>query len=143
MTRELPTIKDKFDTEGAGDLVLIGYPENKSALSELIFWSCFPNDPVCHVTHPYVASLRDEVLAPALAEFLDFHLDAKQLDLVSDAFWLFINERGESFRTAIASLCLNINTKALFKATEYSLAQFQEDRLKFEEIRRQQPNSGE
>ena len=135
MTRTLPTIKDKFDVESASEIVVIGYPENQPALTELISWSCFPNDPVCHVTFPYIASLRNEILGPALAEFLDFHVTHAQLDLVSDAFWLFINERGAAFRGSIEGLCQQVSTKALFNDTKYSLEQYEKDRVRFDAIR--------
>lgn len=138
MTRVLPSIKDKFDVDSASEIVVIGYPENQSALTELISWSCFPNDPVCFVTFPYIASLRNEVLAPALAEFLDFHVEHAQMDLVADAFWLFINERGATFRSSIAALCKQTNTKTLFDEAKYSLEQYAADRLKFDAIKRRQ-----
>jgi len=125
MNSKLPQIKDKFDTDSAEHLVIVGYPENKDVLSDLIFWSCFPNDPVCWVTHPYVASLRSKILAPAIAKFLEFNLINEQHELISDAFLLFINERGEPFRDLICRDIQNDRVQDLFRREEYSLKRYQ------------------
>ncbi len=136
MPSELPTIKDKMDTDSAAEIVAVGYPDNKSALEELIFWSCFPNDLVCWVTFPYISSLRDEVLAPAMAAFIEFHHSHGQTDLVSDVFWLFINERGEAFRSRILSYMEDRDSQAYFSLPEYSLDQYAEDRRNFDALRK-------
>jgi len=129
-----PEITDKFDTDGAERLVLMGYPENTGKLSELIFWSCWPNDPVCWVTFPYIYSLRDEILAPPMAEFLEFNLSQGQNDLITDVFWLFINERGEQFRTLVRSHVKSPECNALFMLEKYSLDEYKSERERFEQI---------
>ncbi|WP_444944497.1 hypothetical protein ACJJIK_06155 [Microbulbifer sp. ZKSA006] len=120
---DLPKIKDKFDTGSAEHIVIIGYPENADFLPELISWSCFPNDPVCWVTYPYISSLRNEILAPAMADFLDFHATAEQYDMIFTAFDHFINERGESFRELIKEYLQNDEAKKLFSDPKYSIGQ--------------------
>ncbi|MBU1310826.1 MAG: hypothetical protein KKE30_14990 [Gammaproteobacteria bacterium] len=85
-------IKDKFDTDAAEHLVIIGYPENKKYLPDLVFWSCFPNDPVCWITYPYINSLKDEILAEAMAVFMKFNLGIGQEDMVETACAFFIFE---------------------------------------------------
>ena len=119
--KELPRIEDKFNVESASELVVIGYPENKEMLVELIFWSCFPNDPVCWVTYRYIDSLRDDYLAPEMAKFLEFHYEANQLDLVSNVFNQFINERGLDFRELVLSFVTVEKVRELFTWKEYSL----------------------
>lgn len=131
----VPEIKDKFDTDSAEQLVLIGYPENAERLPDLIFWSCWPNDPVCWITHPYIYSLRDEILAPPMAEFLEFNLAQAQNNLIEDAFWLFINERGEHFRTLVRSHVKSPEGNALFMLEKYSLEEYKSQRERFEQIR--------
>lgn len=116
----LPSIADKFDTDSAEQLVALGYPANADALDELIFWSCFPNDPVCHVTHPYIQSLPNEALVPPLLDFLQYNLEVGQTDLVVDAFWLFINPRGEAFRQQIKQATADEAIHALFDDPEYA-----------------------
>ncbi len=116
---ELPQIADKFDTASAEHLVVIGYPRNQAALPELIFWSCWPNDPVCWITHPYIAALRDDYLAEPMAEFLEFHLQHQQLDMVGDAFALFINPRGQLFRERVLALMTSLAGRALFADPRY------------------------
>jgi len=128
MKKCLPEIKDKFDSDSAEQLVLIGYPENAERLSDLIFWSCWPNDPVCRITHPYIYSLRDEILAPPMAEFLEFHLAQKQTSLIADVFGLFINERGEQFRSLVRSYVKNQECNELFLLEEYSINEYKHER---------------
>ena len=127
MQSELPRIEDKMDVESAVETLAIGYPNNQDALEDLIFWSCFPNDPVCRATFPYVHSLRDEVLAPAMAKFIEFHHNHQQTELVTDAFWLFINERGEGFRSQVLACVSDAEVRALFSLPEYSLDQYASD----------------
>ncbi|MFC3679674.1 hypothetical protein [Bacterioplanoides pacificum] len=94
----LQSIRDKFDTDNAEHLVLIGYPLNAGFLQELIFWSCFPNDPVCWITYPYVSVLRDDILLPELVAFVQFNIEQQQADLADTALAMFADERGQSFR---------------------------------------------
>lgn len=138
---ELPQIKNKMDWESAAEIVAIGWPANDGALEELLAWSCFPNDLVCWVTYPYISSLRDAVLAPAMARFLAFHHNHGQDDLVTDAFWLFINDRGETFRALILAQLTDPSTRALFALPAYSLAQHAQDRQRFESVRAQSQTS--
>lgn len=114
----LPQIADKFDTDSAEHLVVIGYPANKPALPDLIFWSCWPNDPVCWITYPYIDALRDDYLAEPMAEFLEFHLQHQQLDMISDAFGLFINPRGQAFRHLVCSFLKTQAGRDLFVENE-------------------------
>lgn len=79
-------IEDQFDVDSAEKLVALGYPDNKESLADLLFWSCFPNDPVAWITAPYILSLKTEELAPALAAFIEFHLRANQRELIDDVF---------------------------------------------------------
>jgi hypothetical protein len=118
---DLPQIKDKFDTESAEHLVLVGFPTNASCLPELISWSCFPNDPVCWITYPYISSLRNEILAPAMADFLEFHVGAGQYDLIFDAFSHFINDRGVPFRKMVEEILQSDEAKSLFLDPKYSI----------------------
>lgn len=144
MPRTLPDIKDKMDVDSAAEIVSIGYPDNEDELETLIFWSCFPNDPVCWATFPYISSLRDEFLAPAMAKFIEFNLSHRQMELVSDVFWLFINERGEAFRSRILSMMEDEDAKALFSWPEYSLEQYAEDRRRFDDVNmRSRPGQAE
>lgn len=115
-----PSIADKFDTDSAAQLVALGYPANADTLDELIFWSCFPNDPVCHITHPYIQSLPNEALVEPLLDFLQYNLEVGQTDLVVDAFWLFINPRGEAFRQQIRQAAGDEAIRALFDDPEYA-----------------------
>ncbi|WP_166839224.1 hypothetical protein [Rheinheimera pleomorphica] len=101
MTKE---IKDKFDTDAAEHLVIIGYPDNKEYLPDLVFWSCFPNDPVCWITYPYINSLKDEILAEAMAKFMTFHLGIGQEDMVETACAFFIFEERSNLIPMIISL---------------------------------------
>jgi len=94
----LQSIRDKFDTDNAEHLVLIGYPHNAGFLQELIFWSCFPNDPVCWITYPYVSVLRDDILLPELVAFVQFNIEKQQADLADTALAMFADERGQPFR---------------------------------------------
>jgi len=89
-------IKDKFDTDGAEHLVLIGYPENKEYLTDLIAWSCFPNDPVAWILYPYVSVLKDDIMAAAMAEFMEFHFEKNQEDMVEQAAAMFIYDGREN-----------------------------------------------
>ena len=97
-------IKDKFDTEGAEHLVIIGYPENKQFLPDLIFWSCVPNDPVCWITYPYISSLRDEIFAEAMASFITFHLSVNQMDMIETACAFFVFDERDHLIPTIISL---------------------------------------
>jgi hypothetical protein len=117
----LPEIKDKFDTESAEHIVLVGFPRNADCLPELISWSCFPNDPVCWITYPYISSLRNEVLAPAMAKFLEFQVEVGQYDLIYDAFSCFINEREEPFRKLIEKYLQSDEAKSLFSDPKYMI----------------------
>ncbi len=99
----LKEIENQFDTENAEKIVTSGYPKNKKFLVDLIFWSCFPNDPVCLIIYPYVSSLDDEILAPAMAEFISFHLANNQEELVDIALDMFVNERVPRFKKLIIS----------------------------------------
>ena len=130
MTGSLPEIEDKFDIENAEKLIEIGYPANKEVLVELISWSCFPNDPVCFATFPYIESLADEILAPSLAEFLEFHLSCEQNEMVDHAFWLFINKRGEKFRNLVFSFIKSDESRVLFTLNEYSLDEYHKKIIK-------------
>ena len=132
MTNHLPKIKDKFDVKNAEKLIEIGYPTNKSVLVELISWSCFPNDLVCFATFPYIESLDDDQLAPSMAEFLEFHLNCGQNEMIAHVFWLFINKRGEKFRKLVRSLLEKDEAKALFSQHKYSLEEYQIKRDKFD-----------
>jgi len=124
LTDSLPEIEDKFDVENAEKLIAIGYPANKERLVEFISWSCFPNDPVCFVTFPYIESLADDILASSMAEFLEFHLGCEQNEMVGHAFWLFINKRGEKFRDLVASFMKNDESRVLFIQKKYSLDEY-------------------
>ena len=121
MDLDLPNIKDKFDTESAETLVVVGYPNNKDHIEELIFWSCFINDPVTWIAYPYISTLRDDILAPNLATFLEFNIEKNQPELIEFAFEEFINKRGQSFRDLILSKTQSEKVKELFEMEEYSL----------------------
>ena len=95
--QEAITIKDKFDTESAQKIVDMGYPSNKKMLDDLIFWSCFPNDPVCHITYPFLATLKDDDIALPIIEFLEFNIDSNQMELIENAFLILVKTRGENF----------------------------------------------
>lgn len=97
MKTKLPVIKDKFDTQNAQKLVKLGYPKNKKALVDLICWSCFPNDPVCHVTYPFIEKLSNAGLARGFIDFVKFSITSKQEWLIKEAFSIFIKPRGETF----------------------------------------------
>lgn len=111
------TIKDKFDTESAKRIVDMGYPNNKEYLHDIIFWSCFPNDPVCHITYPFLSSLSDEELAGQVAEFLELNLEP-DTKLIENVFYTIINPRGEKFRKLIVEQAHDQKVKDLFGETE-------------------------
>jgi hypothetical protein len=104
MTLNNIRVKDKFDIESAEKIVRMGYPKNADYISDMIFWSCFP-DPVSRVFYPYVESLPDSILATHLPEFLEFHLSKNQETLIDDVFAMIINHRGQSFRDLVLSAC--------------------------------------
>ncbi|MCP4322304.1 MAG: hypothetical protein GY787_10735 [Alteromonadales bacterium] len=108
----LQGINDKFDTDGAENLVIIGYPENEDHLPDLIFWSCFPNDPVCWITYPYIKILRDDVMASAMSKFIEFHLGKGQVKIVEEAFDIFIKDERENLIPTIIKLSESSLVKA-------------------------------
>jgi hypothetical protein len=114
-------VKDKFDIESAEQIVRMGYPKNAEYISDMIFWSCFPNDPVFRVFYPYVESLSDSILATHLPEFLEFHLSKNQETLIGDVFDMFINHRGQNFRDLVLSACKNKEVQKLFTLEKYRL----------------------
>ena len=90
------TIKNKHDTDTVQKIVDLGYAANKKYISDLIFWSCFPNDPVCQVAYPYIASLSDEILATSIIDFLDDNLE-QNTQIIDSVFQIIINPRGLDF----------------------------------------------
>jgi hypothetical protein len=121
MTSNHIRVKDKFDIESAEQIVRMGYPKNADYISDMIFWSCFPNDPVFRVFYPYVESLPDSILASHLPEFLEFHLSKNQETLIDDVFNIFINHRGQSFRDLVSSACKTKALQRLFTLEKYRL----------------------
>jgi hypothetical protein len=117
-------IKDKFDTESAERIVHIGYPKNADYITDMLFWCCFPNDPVFQVTYPYINSLSDSILSAHLPEFLEFHLLNKQERMIEDIFDLFINFRGKKFRELVLSLCETKDLQDLFTCEKYSFESY-------------------
>jgi len=112
----LTGIKDKFDTKTAEQLVLVGYPKNKDHLCDMLFWSCFPNDPVCWITYPYMQILRDEILVETLESFIKFHLGNSQEKLVQIACEEFLSDERESLIPLILYLTECPKVKAWFES---------------------------
>lgn len=128
-SKDLPTIKDKFDTDSAEKIISAGYPANKDHLVELIFWT-FPNDPVTFLTFPYLLSLSDEILAEPIAIFLEDNIELKQEQLIENVFEFFINPRGQEMRDIILSKSKNEKVRALFDIDDFSLSKYEESSLK-------------
>jgi len=114
-------IKDKFDTESAQLIVNLGYPKNADHMVDMLFWCCFPNDPVSHVIYPFINSLSDSILSIHIPEFLEFYLSNKEEKMIEDIFEIFINFRGKKFRELVLSNCKTKDLQELFTREKYSL----------------------